>query len=95
MRKIPGLAAIAVLAGAISPALADDVKHDCGRISQATAISADTMKSEIDRLGYDVRRLDTDDGCFKAYIVDRESGGAVKATFSATTGELVRARLGY
>ena len=94
MRKIPGLAAIAVLAGAISPAFAD-VKHDCGRTDQATAISADTMKTRIDRLGYDVRRLDTDDGCFKAYIVDRESGGAVKATFSATTGELVRARSGY
>ena len=53
------------------------------------------MRTKIGELGYDVRRLDTDDGCFKAYIVDRESGGAVKATFSATTGELVRARLGF
>jgi hypothetical protein len=92
MRKIPALASIAFLAGAVSPAPAHDAAHRCAQGS--ASITADAMRTKIDELGYQVRRLHTDDGCFKASIVDRESGGTVKATFSATTGELVRARLG-
>jgi hypothetical protein len=92
MRKLSALAAIVLLA--VSPALADD-EHDCAQGSRPGSITVDAMRTKIGELGYQVRRLDTDDGCFKAYIVDRESGGAVKATFSATTGALVRARLGF
>jgi hypothetical protein len=51
------------------------------------------MKQKIDALGYDVRRLRIDDGVFKTLIVDRESGGAVKATFDRANGEFVRAKL--
>jgi hypothetical protein len=94
MHKIFALASIVLLASAVSPALADDGEHDCTQGSRPTSITADAMRTKIDELGYQVRRLHTEDGCFKAYIVDRESGGTVKATFSATTGELVRARLG-
>jgi len=50
------------------------------------------MKQKIDALGYDVRRLKADDRAFKARIVDRESGGAVKATFDIATGERMRAK---
>ena len=92
MRKIFALAAIVLPAVAVSPALADE--HDCEG-SRPASITLEAMRTKIDELGYQVRRLHTEDGCFKAYIVDRESGGAVKATFSATTGALVRARLGF
>jgi hypothetical protein len=51
------------------------------------------MIQKIDALGYDVRRFKIDDGVFKTLIVDRESGGAVKATFDVANGELVRAKL--
>jgi hypothetical protein len=93
MRKLSALAAIVLLA--VSPALADDDEHDRAQGSRPGSITVDAMRTKIGELGYQVRRLDTDDGCFKAHIVDRESGGAVKATFSATTGELVRARSGF
>jgi hypothetical protein len=51
------------------------------------------MKQKIEALGYDIRRLKVDDGVFNAKIVDRQSGGIVKANFDHATGELVRAKL--
>ena len=94
MRKILTLATVTFLCGAITPALADETEQGCVQAPMATSISADTMKYRIDDLGYDVRRLKMDDGCFKAHIIERISGGAVTATFS-TTGELVRAKPGF
>jgi hypothetical protein len=35
------------------------------------------MKKKIDDLGYSVRRLTFDDGCFKAVIVDLATGEAI------------------
>jgi hypothetical protein len=94
MRKILTLATVTFLFSAIAPALADGTGSACVQAPTAASISADTMRSRIDDLGYDVRRLKMDDGCFKAQIVDRASVGAVTATFS-TTGELVRAKSGF
>jgi hypothetical protein len=50
------------------------------------------MKQKIDNLGYDVRRIETERSCFEAEIVDRGSGGGVKATFSKANGELLWAK---
>jgi hypothetical protein len=48
---------------------------------------------KINNLGYDVRRIETERSCFEAEIVDRGSGGGVKATFSRANGELLWAKL--
>lgn len=93
MRMMLILATLGILGAAINAAAADDVERGCRQGPQASAISADEMKARIDKLGYDIRRLTSDDGCFKTDIVERNSGGVVRATFNATTGELVRARL--
>lgn len=95
MRKTLVLATVLALGAIGGAALAHEEKRDCGAAGSATAVSADAMRTTIDALGYDVRRLTTDGACFKAAIVDRESGGRVKALFSAGTGELVRARLDH
>jgi len=92
MHKIAALTAIALFVGATAPALADSDHPACARAGTGPAISIDAMKKMIDDLGYTVRRLKIDDGCFKAFIVERASGGAVKAKFSLTTGELIVAR---
>lgn len=93
MRKILTLAAIAAIGGAIEPAMADNIKPSCGGDPQVVSISKDEMKAKISDLGYEVRQLKVDDGCFEALLFEPRSGGAVKATFSAATGELIRARL--
>jgi hypothetical protein len=87
MRKTAMIAMAAMFALASIQAWADD------QSPQGQTISIDAMKQKIDDLGYEVRRLKIDDGTFKALIVERESGGAVKATFSAQNGELIKARL--
>lgn len=93
MRKIiiPAVAAmLAVTAGAAwagkdnsMPALQID----------KPGISIETMRQKISDLGYDIRRLKIKDGVFKARIIEREYGGAVKAKFSTRDGELIKARL--
>jgi hypothetical protein len=93
MRNILILATLATLGAAITPAVADDLERGCRQGAQANPISADDLKARIDKLGYDVRRLKNDDGCFKTTLIERNSGGAVRATFNAATGELVRASL--
>lgn len=94
MRTIAAFTTIAVLAGTIGIGLAQGVNSHSRHESQQNTISIAAMKQKIDALGYDVRRLKTDDGVFRTRIVDRQTGGVVKATFDRTSGELVRARLG-
>jgi len=95
MRKIAAFTAITLFLGAAAPALADsDCRVDTCASAEST-ISIETMKKNIEDLGYSVRRLTIDDGCFKAVIVDRATGGAVQAKFSLTTGDLIVARLAY
>ena len=92
MRKILILATLATLGAVTIPAAAENL-NGRGQGPQANPISADEMKARIDKLGYDVRRLKSDDGYFKTIIAERNSGGAVRASFNAATGELVRANL--
>jgi hypothetical protein len=92
MRRIVTLAVIATLGAAIGVALADDGKVAREDGSQTTSLAA--IKQNFDSLGYDVRRPKVGDGVFKVQLIDRQSGGAVKAIFDLTTGELVRAKLG-
>ena len=94
MRKMTALATIAALAATVGIALADGDKR-ANRTEPASAtMSVETVKSNIERLGYDIRAVKTDDGVFKVRMIDRASGGAVKAKYSAETGDLIRARPG-
>ena len=94
MHKIFPLAIAIALTGAMSPAFAfaEPVKG-CQMDRGTTAISKGALTAQINEMGYDVRRLKAKQGCFEAYLIERESKGAVRATFSAATGELLRARL--
>ena len=61
--------------------------------SQEQRISPSEMKTRLNDLGYDVRRIEAEHGKVDARLVERRSGRSVKATFNARTGELVRAKL--
>jgi hypothetical protein len=90
MRKIISSAAIAATAFLAVPAWADRDHRD-DRATGNEQISTEHMKQKIDALGYDIRRLEVEDGDYEAHLVDQKSGGAVKAVFHGATGELVRA----
>jgi hypothetical protein len=51
------------------------------------------MKTRLNDLGYEVRRIEREHGNFDARLVERQCGRAVKATFNPRTGELVQAKL--
>lgn len=87
MRKMLILATLAALGAATVPAAADNAGCQQG------AMSVSDLKARIDGFGYDLSSLMNDDGFYKTHIVDRASGGVVRAVFSAATGELVRASL--
>jgi hypothetical protein len=92
MRYVVALAMAAAIGGA-GVAVASDHEHETASRSQERVISADVMKARIDKLGYDIRRTKKDDDQYRAHLIDRDSGGAVKATFDGKTGELIRAQM--
>jgi hypothetical protein len=55
--------------------------------------TAEAISRSINQLGYDLRRLKAEHGMYEARLVDRESGGGVKAHFDGKSGELLRAEL--
>lgn len=92
MRFIIPLAIIAGI-GATSFALAEAPTRELKSDAQPRAISVAVLETQIDALGYDVRKLKAEEKHYEAHIVDRRSGGAVEATYDRTSGELLGARL--
>ena len=87
MRNVIIPASAALLIGTAGIGLAQDANNPPKRVS------IEAMRQKIETLGYEVRRLKVNDGVFKAQIVERQSGGAVRAIFDLATGELIRAKL--
>lgn len=56
------------------------------------AVPVEQMKTDLERLGYDVRNVEKEDGAYEVQLIDRDFGGRVKAHFDAKTGELTRAK---
>jgi hypothetical protein len=93
MRKISTWMAVMAAMAIAGPALASDKVRDCPRTHGQGALSIEAMRQKLEGLGYEVRALEIEEGCFKARLIDRQSRGAVKALFRADDGELVRAKL--
>jgi hypothetical protein len=92
MRYILALAMLASIGGS-AIALTDDQGTSSAVNSQRRSVSATEITAKLDKLGYDVRRLKTGKNHYEAYMVERASGGAVKATFSKASGDLLGAKL--
>ncbi len=56
---------------------------------QVTAIEA--IKARMEGLGYDVKHAGKGDEVYRLRLVERQSGGEVKATFDKASGEMVAA----
>ena len=93
MKTLVFLVTLGMVSGAATLATAHDRDVRAGVTTATQTIATESMQSRIDQLGYDVLRLDRDHGAFEARIVDRASGGIVKAHFDTVTGELLRASL--
>jgi hypothetical protein len=57
-------------------------------------IPVETVQKKVQEMGYEVRRVRFDGGCYKVYITEKTTSGEVEAYFNPANGELVHAKLG-
>ena len=82
-----GLAATGIaLALAAGPAAADLCKGG----PKDKWLAADTIKSKAQCMGYEVRRLGQEDGCYE--VKGMKDGKRVEAYFDPITGEVVKVK---
>lgn len=91
MRNV--LIATTLIGLSTAPAFAKSGNY-CPKISRGEMIPVETVQQKVKEMGYDIRRVRFDDGCYKVYITEKATGGEVKAYYDPATGELVRAKLG-
>ncbi|QKV19259.1 PepSY domain-containing protein [Oricola thermophila] len=80
-----------IAAGLIAaPAMASDFRCTDAPIDQW--MSEQALKEKITGMGYEVRRIKVDDGCYEVYALDG-NGMQIEAKYHPVTGEMVRAGL--
>lgn len=91
MKKILIIAAAAMTAALATPALSsgDDVK--CIN-STGQWMTEDAAKAKATELGYDVRRVKREDGCYELYAIDKK-GARVEIYLNPSTGEVVKTKV--
>ena len=88
MRTILTFSSLALAVTAAAPALAsDDAK--CGNAPRDQWMSEDAIKAKGTEMGYDVRRVKVDDGCYELYAIDND-GTKVELYLDPVTAALVR-----
>jgi len=83
------LASLALTAGLAMPALADDDGGNCGNAPRTQWMSEDAAKGKAAELGYQVRRVKEEDGCYELYAIDK-SGAKVELHMDPVTGAVVK-----
>lgn len=83
------LASLALAAGVAAPALADDDGADCGNAPRAQWMTEDAAKSKAADLGYEVRGMREENGCYEIYAVDK-TGAKVELQMHPVTGAVVK-----
>jgi len=81
---ITGLAAAAAL-----PALASSSKAACGNVASDSWMSVQEITAKVEALGYDVRKVERDDGCYEVKGVN-DSGKRFEIYLHPSTGEVVK-----
>src|SRR5262245_48468729 len=88
--RISGIfASVALVAGVAFTALADDDSASCGNAPRAQWMTEDAAKSKAAELGYDVRRVKKENGCYEIYAVDK-SGAKIELKMHPVTGALFK-----
>ncbi len=82
---ITGLAAAAAL-----PALASgSSKAACGNVASDKWMSVQEITTKVEALGYTVRKVERDDGCYEVYGTNK-SGNRFEIYLHPSTGEVVK-----
>ncbi|MFZ2470148.1 MAG: PepSY domain-containing protein [Parvibaculum sedimenti] len=92
MRKMLQLSAVVLAMGAAVPAFAEEEgKASCGNAPREQWLSEDAIKAKGTALGYEVRRVKAEDGCYELYVIDK-NGAKAELYFNPVTGERVNGK---
>lgn len=62
--------------------------HDCGNVPQEKWMSKDALTEKAKSMGYEVRKIKAEDGCYEVYAIDAK-GNKVEALFNPETGVML------
>jgi hypothetical protein len=87
MRKTIFPFAALILAAAAAPAFAAE-KAGCGAAPREQWLSEDAVKAKGVAMGYEVRRVKVEKGCYELYAIDK-NGAKFELFLDPVTGKLV------
>lgn len=89
MRLLQIPTALALALAIATPALADDDGTDCGNTPRDQWMSKDAAKSKAAEMGYEVRRVKEEGGCYEIYGIDK-NGAKVEVFMHPVSGVIVK-----
>jgi len=88
MKKIAFFAATIAILAAASPVSASGDDMSCENV-KGQWMSKEQIKAKVAEMGYDVRRIKKEDGCYEAYILDNK-GKKAEIYVNPVSGEVVK-----
>ncbi len=77
---------------AATPALASSDEADgCGGAPRDQWMSVDAAKAKGIEMGYEVRKVKEEDGCYELYAIDKK-GARAELYMNPVTGQIVRSK---
>lgn len=90
MIKTLPFAAFALALATAAPALAED-KASCGDAPRDQWLTQDAIKAKAEALGYNVRKVKVEKGCYELYAIDK-NGAKIERYLNPVTGEPVNVK---
>lgn len=91
MRIAQIMTALALTFTIAMPALAEGEDASCGNASRDQWMSEDAIKAKAVELGYEVRQVKEEDGCYEVYGIDK-NGAKAEIYLNPVTGEVVKTK---
>ena len=90
MKRTLILAASSALLVLATPVMASSYEKGCFT-EKGKWMELDAVRAKLTEMGYDVRKIETDDGCYEAYALDKE-GRRVEIYMNPVTGDIVKTK---
>jgi hypothetical protein len=91
MNKLLAVTALTLTLAASASAFADDGAA-CGSAAPNQWLSQDAITAKAVELGYQVRRVKIDDGCYEVYGIDK-NGAKVELYMNPVTGAIANQKI--
>ena len=91
MRKILTIAAAGFMFAATLPAHASSDDVSCGSPATGQKLSIEAITAKVTEMGYDVRKVESDDNCYEVYAIDK-NGERFELYINSVSGALVKSK---